>query len=235
MTVPAYVEVSVVAGGWSFSRIDRSRVPGYLIGVNDAGLRLSGVDCVVSMDRLWTEHRWQQLVVLQREAWLRHAAVKNLDWRSYASSRGWLRVFSCDHESSIMVDGVPVPVISDYPGSIHLAASGEPLTLNGTNSGMCAVNRAYQLKPKVLWLFGFDCQEGPKGEKHWYVDYDLIGKDGRPTSGGTSPKKLSEWARQYDGIAATCRGAGIEVINVSDRTLITSFKTMGSAEFNKRG
>jgi hypothetical protein len=51
----------VVAGGWSVSQVDLSRIPGTIIAINDSAIHLPRFDIVVSMDRLWTEHRWAEL------------------------------------------------------------------------------------------------------------------------------------------------------------------------------
>jgi len=56
-------DVSVVAGGPSFGQwLDHNRLPGTVVAINDAALRLMcRVHYAVSMDRLWTENRWEAL------------------------------------------------------------------------------------------------------------------------------------------------------------------------------
>lgn len=139
--------VSIVAGGWSVKQVDQSAIPGFIIGINDAALCLPRVDAVVSMDRLWTEHRWEQLRQLRVNAYIRKAALKNIKDRSWP----WLHVFECDHTSVVF--------------------SSHANVLNGTNSGVCGLNLGWQIAPRELYLFGFDMQAGPKGELHWYPDY----------------------------------------------------------------
>jgi hypothetical protein len=61
--------------------------------------------------------------------------------------------------------------------------------LNGTHSGFCALNLAYQMRPQRLVLVGFDMGKGPGGEAHWWPDYPWA-KPGGATTGG----KFKAWA-----------------------------------------
>lgn len=191
-------QISVVAGGWSFSKVPHSRVPGYLIAVNDSAYymrRRIGVDEIVSMDRLWSEHRWAWMQMKQTAAYLRRSALKSLP---HALQNGeWLHTFECDHETSIF--------------------SIDPARLNGQNSGICALNRAWLLKPKVLFLFGFDMQNGPAGERHWHPPYPWTAE------WSTGEKKFIDWTREFDLIAQQFKNIGTRVWNVSERTRIRSF------------
>lgn len=45
-------DVTIVAGGWSASKVDLTILPGKIIGVNDAWKYLPRCDVVVSMDRM---------------------------------------------------------------------------------------------------------------------------------------------------------------------------------------
>lgn len=174
-------EVSILAGGWSARAYDVQRLPGHVIGVNEAGI-LARCDAIVSMDRLWTESRWAQLQALARPAWIRAAALKKIPphWPH------WLRRFECDHTSAVMSD--------------------DPAVLNGTNSGLCAVNLAFQLRPRVLRLYGMDLSNGPNGERHWWPDYDF-----KPAGKGTSDGSFRAWRGHLDEGLRQCREAGIVV------------------------
>lgn len=182
--------VSVIAGGWSFrgEGWDRTELPGLKIGVNDAGVLLE-VDEIVSMDRLWTEGRWEVLKQLGRPSYIRNAALKRLD-----KNQQWLHGVECDHKSVVMSD-----------------SGGQ---LNGTNSGTFAINRAWQHRPRQIRLYGFDMCGGPKGEAHWYPPYPWA----KPTT------KLSRaWIGEFRSLATQCKERGIEVLNCSQRSLITAF------------
>ena len=189
--------VSVVAGGWSVKgdQWNLKHLPGHIIAVNDSALYLPKVNTIVSMDRLWTENRWDWLCGKKLPSWIRNAALKRMStW-----DLPWLRVFVCDHKSTEF--------------------SNESYVLNGTSSGMCGFNLAYKMVPEMIYLFGFDHCNGPNGEKHWFPPYPWVGEEG-----GTKPAKLKDWANQYRGIAKQCRDAGIRVMNCSSRSLIPEFK-----------
>jgi hypothetical protein len=152
------------------------------------------------MDRLWTEHRWPRLAALAPMAYIRRSALKNI-----AARPPWLLAFENDHTATEM---------SEAPG-----------VLNGTNSGLCALNLAYQLRPSRIWLFGFDMSHGPAGEPYWYPPYPWTGPRGGTTSG-----KYAVWARQFDPAAKACLAAGIEVFNVT-RGAVDAFTRIDPREF----
>jgi hypothetical protein len=190
--------VSVVAGGYSVRSIDLTKLPGTVIAVNDSALHLPRVDRVVSMDRLWTENRAEWLMEQKLPTHLRRGTIP-LD----LLEKTWVRPYWCDNKS-----------VHFGPSDAHL---------NGTNSGYCALNLAYTLRPDELYLFGFDMQRGPNNEAHWYPDYPWNPK-------ASSSGKLNEWARQFDVIAEAFTRMRTKVFNVSDRTLIRHFKVKRPAE-----
>lgn len=163
-----------------------------MIAVNDAALHLDS-DIVVSMDRLWTEHRWAMLAARARPAWLRQSAVQRI-----ADRPPWLRVFACDVSSDEFAETEGM--------------------LNGGNSGFCAFNLAYQKRPRRIFLFGFDMKRGPNGEPYWYKGYSWA-KPGGATSGG----KFEAWRRQFEIAAKKCAAVNIAVVNVSQRSAIDFF------------
>lgn len=193
-------DVSVIGGGWSVREVNLARVPGTVIAVNDAALLAPRVDAAVSMDRLWTEHRWKKLRGLEALAYIRRSALQNI-----AERPPWLVPFENDHTATL--------------------PSAEPGVLNGTNSGLCAVNLAYQLRPRRILLFGFDMSRGPKGESYWYPPYPWASP-----RGGTSDGRYREWAEQFEPTAQACRIAGIAVFNVS-RGAIDAFPRIDPKEF----
>lgn len=174
-----YETISILAGGYSATHYDIQNLPGYVLGVNDACL-YGKCDAYLSMDRLWTEGRWDWLCQNPKPAWIRDAAVKKIkQWPS------WMTVFNCDYRSSVMSD--------------------DPTILNGTNSGLCAVNLAYQLRPSRIELYGMDLATGPKGERHFYPPYPWS-----PTS-GTTTGKFQQWQRDLNSAIRQCRDAAIVV------------------------
>lgn len=172
--------ISIVAGGHSVSRVDPAKIPGLIVAVNDSALRLPRRDIAVSMDRLWIEHRWAELRALGVETHFRKGAAKNLA----PPLPAWLNLFDCDHTSAELSDEAGV--------------------LNGENSGYCAVNLAYQRRPRELYLFGFDMAAGPKAERYWYPPYPWV-KPGKDTSRGKYPA----WAMSFELAARALARAGI--------------------------
>jgi hypothetical protein len=194
--------ISILAGGWSAKAIDKSKLPGVVIGVNDSAIHAK-CDIALSMDRLWTEHRWANLQALgsmRRIAYIREAALKNIGARP-----SWLHPFHCDHMMTELSD--------------------DRRTLNGTNSGMCALNLAYQMFPKRIILFGYDMCRGPGGEAYWYDPYPWS----KP-QGGTGNGRYAEWAKQFARAQEQCKAQGIEVLNASKHSKIDAFKKIDPRE-----
>ncbi len=191
-------DISIVAGGWSVRDIEIDRLVGFVIGVNESGVLLPRVDAIVSMDRLWTEHRWAKLYEMNCGTWLRRSAVQNLSAIEMNAAATWLHVFDCNHETN------------DF--------SEDPTRLNGTNSGSCAMNLAYLLKPRRVFLLGFDMIRSPEGNPYWYPSYAWANPNG-----GTGNKTYGRWASQFSQAAAAFRAIGTEVFNVSQKSAISAF------------
>lgn len=191
--------VTVLAGGWSASQCDLERLPGIVIGVNDAGLLAPRVDRIVSMDRLWTEHRFDQLEALGKPSHIRRCALINLD----NALCNWLQPFYCDHNSITLSDSAD--------------------TLNGTHSGFCALNLAYQLRPLELLLVGFDLKRGPKDEAHWFPQYPWV--QGHASSRG----KLTAWSQQFAVAGRQLAKAGIKASIVGTHSAVRGFATINPA------
>lgn len=185
---PHRLVVSIVAGGPSFRPENADDVPGYVIGVNDAAFHLAQagvrVHEALSMDRRWAEWRWRFLAQHPDRVTLRRAATKNLP----NPLPDHVHTFECDHTSTRLSD--------------------EEGTLNGTHSGFCALNRAYQLRPNLLYLYGFDMDLGPGGQQYWYPPYPWS----KPRRG-----KLREWGGQFDAAARQLREAGVATYTVGSR------------------
>lgn len=184
-------DVTVVAGGWSVRELNLERLPGLVIGVNDSGLLLPRCDIALSMDRTWSEHRALLLAERRQYTMLRRSAIKNVTaWPE-------LGVFECDHTSGVMSD--------------------EEGVLNGGNSGICALNLAYQMRPKRIFLCGFDMSRGPNGECYWYADYAWS------PGGATSNTRYAEWAKQFDTAAEAFEKIGTAVFNATPSKAIKVF------------
>ena len=188
------VIVSVLASGWSVKGLDLARLPGHVIGVNDAGILSPRIDQIVSMDRLWTENRWERMSNLQRVAWIRFAALKNIKYHPW-----WLKPFWNSHKLTTPSDNYDV--------------------LNGTHSGMCALNLAYLQRPDIIFMFGFDHCRSPRGDPYWHEPYPWANP-----KGGTGEDRYQEWSRQYEPLANACAQRGIKVYNASPVSRIDTFQ-----------
>lgn len=196
--------VIIIAGGWSVSKYDVKdlRQYGHVVGVNDSAV-LAQCHTGFSMDRLWAEHRFKQYFTTRPgQLYIRKGADKNLPHHPRRES------FECCDKSVVMSD--------------------EKGVMNGTNSGIAAMNYAWHRKPNQLFLFGFDMQRGPKGESYWYPDYEWA------PEGATKSRKYQTWAKQFDQIAKQFAARKIKVFNVNHRTKIESFEKIDFEGFLRR-
>lgn len=200
--------VSVIAGGWSFREVAHSRVPGWVIAVNDAMLWLQRpVNSIVTMDRLWIENRWESCEHRGIETYARENTLKNIRERPE-----WLHPYKCDRQTTLF-------------GGL------DPLTLNGRNSGACAINLAHIMHPTELYLFGFDMCRSPEGKAHWYKPYEWGNKG---DAGQTGTGAYREWARDFAAYASQFEDIGTKVYNVSPDSAITAFKKVSAEEIGCR-
>jgi hypothetical protein len=201
-------DITIIGGGWSVLNLALDRLCGRVIAVNDAAIHAPSWDIAVSMDRLWTEHRLEQLVIRsaevepRREIWLRRSAVQNVRVDGWP----WIHVFNCDHQTNVF--------------------SAKPGTLNGTNSGACAMNLAWQLRPDRVFLLGFDMCRSSDGRVYWYPPYPWAHE-----RGGTGDKTYTTWAGQFKTAASAFRRIRCEVFNVSPASAIEAFPKMTPAQY----
>lgn len=197
---------SIVAGGWSFAGFDHKMVPGAVIAVNDTLLHFkSELSYVVSMDRLWTEQRWENLKTRAIPAYLRRSSFKNIP--IVDAYQEWLHTFECERMNTTFGDTAT--------------------QLNGRNSGACAMNLAYTLRPRELYLFGFDMCRSPKGEAYWYPGYKWTGKGDK---GGTGNRTYDEWVTDFKRYAEQFAAIGTRVWNVSPASKIDVFPKISNED-----
>lgn len=201
MIVEPGATISIIGGGWSIGLLGkrRSRIPGRWLGVNDSYLRMS-CEFGLTMDRLWLEHRFREVCETGMPFWARKAACANIEPPHF------LTRFDNDHTSTApsLVDGV----------------------LNGTNSGMCAINLALQWRPRRILLWGFDlCRSPHNGRAYWFDDYPWA-KPGGATSSG----KYAEWSRQYANMVALADLQGCELLNCSPASKLLGIKKINPEE-----
>jgi hypothetical protein len=195
--------LSILGGGWSAGLIDLKRLPGTVIAVNDSAVFAPKVDIAITMDRLWAENRygWLETNHAPRKFYVRRSARKNLP----EQLPDWVHVFENDNKS--------------------IEFSEVDHTLNGTNSGFCALNLAYLLAADRVVLFGFDMNRSAFGTPYWFPDYPWAKPGGATTSG-----KYKAWAAQFLYAAQAFKDAGIEVLNASLTSAIDDFQKVDPAK-----
>lgn len=185
--------VSIVACGPSALECGAKSAPGFVIAVNDAFQHVRH-DAVLSMDGRWATHRADRWRNTFRDAlWLRRRACAQIGYtvREYPS----VVPFDCDNHSA---------TFSDKLG-----------TLNGQNSGYCALNLAYQMRPKVVYLFGYD----HKGDHfHPESEWRLRGEGSRNGAG-----KFMTWAEDCVVARKAFDRVGVRVVNTNRDSRITAF------------
>lgn len=206
--------ISVVAGGWSVRNIDKTKLVGTVIAVNDSAVHLPRWDYAVSMDRLWVESRHGRIFERARETspprevWLRRSAVQNLE-PAHVGRQLNVRVFESDHLTNV------------FPKT----ARDEPPQLNGMNSGICALNLAHRLRPRVLYLLGFDMNLDPQRRAYWYAPYSWA------SVGGSGQTKYSHWSGFFPEIKDQFEAIGTRVYNVSPWSSVNLWPKLTPQEY----
>ena len=107
-----------------------------------------------------------------------------------------VNVFECDHHTDELSDA--------------------PDQLNGPNSGYCALNLAYKMRPRVVYLFGFDHRPGHfHSESEWRA---------RGEGCGESLRKYAEWSASCYEARRFFDTAGIRVYNTNRQSLVRAFE-----------
>lgn len=185
--------INVIAGGPSIREmnLDMDKVldTGFTIGVNQSCVDYD-VDCALTMDRLFMENRYELLKSKGIETHFRRCAWKlGHTWEQ-------LNLFEGDIESEFMSD------------KEHILA--------GNNSGACGINLAYKMRPRKIFLFGFDMRVGTDGRHHHHNEYEWGKKK-------LSDSKYHHWTKdnRFLNIMNQCREQGIEIFNVSPNSKIS--------------
>jgi hypothetical protein len=114
-------------------------------------------------------------------------------------------------------DGHGVRLLKCHRGAKGM--QGLSLTANaiqhGKNGGHAAINVAVHLGAARIVLLGYDCQGGPSGEEHWHPRHAY------------QPKlEFSLWLKNFDTLVEPLKALGIEIVNCTLSTAITSFPCM---------
>ena len=197
------MKIFIIGGGYSLTNFNRDILYDYgtVIGVNDAAVRAKcHIGC--SMDRLWAEHRLEKLIQLKIPVWLRNSATININNKIPS----FWKIYSNDNKSCIL--------------------SEDEKILNGSNSGMCALNLAYLLKPSEIYLFGFDMSR-TGNNSYWYPNYEWV--PNKIISNG----KYKKWGTEFDTAIKQCRSKNIKLFNVNPTQTIRNMNTINFKQFMK--
>lgn len=186
--------VSIIGCGPSALQCGGGRAPGYRIAINGAAEYVAH-DAALTMDGRFARECID--VFRDKPAWIRASAWDHVVRRVGAMSR-WegLRVYACDRLTTTF--------------------GNDECQLNGSNSGYIALNLAYVMRPKTVWLYGFDMNE-PKRFFGFYP-WQVLG-----LGSSNSTEKFGVWAREMDHAARQFKDAGVAVYNTNPNSRITAF------------
>jgi len=196
MKFPRPDVVSIVACGPSALKCGAASAPGMVVAVNGA-FRYVRHDVALTMDGRFAREEWPKLqgrpFVVRGSAW-QHA----ID----AGAKHWegVNVYACDNKSTRFAT-TPEPNTGD-------------MILNGTNSGYVALNFAFNMKPRRVYLYGFDMDE----PEHFFGPYPWAGQ-----GCVNSEAKFGAWREEMHAAALQFRAAGIGVFNTNPRSRIREF------------
>jgi hypothetical protein len=96
----------------------------------------------------------------------------------------------------------------------------------GNNSGFQALNLAIHFGCTKVIFIGLDCG-ATVGGSHWHGDHDEASPHGlkNPTD-----NSFQTWRRAFAHAAKSCEAWGVDLINASERTALTSIRRMPLAE-----
>jgi hypothetical protein len=100
----------------------------------------------------------------------------------------------------------------------------EPLALgNGGNSGFQGLNLVAQFGATSIMVVGLDCRDH-KGLLHWY------GRNTAPGMNNPDRSNFNRWSPAFDLARKDADSLGIEIVNCSPISAISSFKKMSVNE-----
>lgn len=197
--------ISIVGCGPSAIVSGARSAPGYVIAVNGAFEHVRH-HAVLSMDGRFAVNKVPQMFG-HSPIWLRDRAERKLNYGeiSISAARN-IRSFANVHTTTTFAENAPHPQTS--------------WQLNGDHSGYCALNLAYALRPRVVYLYGFDLQD--EDRQHFFGKYPWHGQGSH-----NSPTKFAKWRNDMHAAAAQFKARNIEVWNTSAESAISAFPYSG--------
>lgn len=186
--------VSIVACGPSALDCGAARAPGMVLAINGA-IDHVRFDVALTMDGRFARNRWKALygkqAFIRRSAWAHVVDVGGMPWDG-------LRVYECDREQTEFADN----------------DRDVAWTLNGSNSGYNALNLAFNLMPRRVYLYGFDMDE----PTHFFGEYPWVHEAGK-----NNRAKFELWRREMVHASGQFRRRRIEVYNTNRLSAIKAF------------
>lgn len=202
-------DVIVLAAGPSVREYNLRDIErrGTLITVNGAGL-YTKPDIALTMDRLVAEYCCPMFRIKGiPKVYVREGTTQNFDLSTLQD----VTLFKHDGKNPAYMTPV-----EGY--------------LNGSNSGTCGLNLAYQMSPSRVFMVGFDMQRGDKEKgdlPYWYPPYPWH------LAGAAKNRKFREWVDEFAEIGQQFEKKGIKVYNVNHRSLIETFPVVSFKEFTR--
>ncbi len=136
--------------------------------------------------------------------------------RSGLPKYGGLKV-SASQDLRVQFKDIKLVTLEKYDDVIRMAPLGQVAA--GGNSGFQAVNLAVQFGAKKILLLGFDMDHKTR-HPHWY------GRNNGP--GRTNPDHFNydRWRKAFAQSSGVLHGAGVEVINGSLKSAVTTFRKL---------
>lgn len=197
ITFPRPDIVSLVACGPSALKCGAVHAPGMVVAINGAAKHVPHT-AAFTMDGRYARNEWQnhqfKPFVVRESAW-QHAV------RAGARETPTTVRFAGDNKSAIFAENP-----ENCRGGWQL---------NGSNSGYCALNFAYSLRPRKVILYGYDMDV----PTHFFGDYSWKGE-----GDSLNANKLQLWAAEMEYAAHQFRKARIDVVNTNRASAIKAFR-----------
>jgi hypothetical protein len=168
---------------------------------------------VIAINNTWELAPWADaLWATDASWWIQHEGVP-----AFRGSKFALKAIIGNPQTQ-RVKGLPF--YDDVHVLRHVGREGlsaDPAAIcSGGNGGYAAINLAVHLGASRILLLGYDCQFGPKGEKHWHGDHPA----------GATTMDFPLWLTRYATLATLLARRGVSVVNCSRQTAIPSFPRM---------
>lgn len=194
--------ISIVGCGPSALDCGAGSAPGFVIAVNGA-FEYVKHDAALSMDGRFASNCVPRMFGAV-PIWLRDRAYRKLKPAELSSAtRHHINVFANTHTTTTFAENALYPTTS--------------WQLNGDHSGYCALNFAYSLRPRVVYLYGFDLHD--TDIQHFFGRYPWDG-----LGSNNSPTKFAKWRKDMFAAAVQFDAKGIRVFNTSRNSAIKAFE-----------